>query len=49
MKVNFLNFSDPKDYKYFLITGGELILKQEVVEQIFKKLKNAHGSEHSSG
>ena len=48
MKVNFLNFSDPKDYKYFLITGGELILKQEVVEQIFKKLKNAGFSEKIS-
>lgn len=41
MKVNFINFSDPKDNKCFLITGGELILKQEVVEIILVKLKNA--------
>jgi len=48
LKVNFLNFSDPKDYKYFLITGGEFILKQEVVEQILEKLKNADFSEKIS-
>ena len=41
MKVNFINFSDPKDHKCFLITGGELILKQEVVEIILVKLKSA--------
>ena len=48
MKVNFLNFSDPKDHKCFLITGGELILKQEVVENILDKLKNTGFNEKVS-
>ena len=42
MKVNFLNFTDPKDHKFFLLTGGELILKQDAVEIILNNLKN-HG------
>ena len=40
MKVNFINFSDPKDYKYFLLTGSEFILKQETVNTILLKLEN---------
>jgi DNA polymerase III delta subunit len=48
LKVNFINFSDPKDHKYFLITGGELILKQEVVEIILDKLKNSGFNEKVS-
>ena len=48
MKVNFINFSDPKDNKCFLITGGELILKQEVVEIILVKLKSAGFNEKIS-
>ena len=48
MKVNFINFSDPKDNKCFLITGGELILKQEVVEIILVKLKSAGFNEKVS-
>ena len=48
MKVNFINFSDPKDQKCFLITGGELILKQEVIEIILVKLKNAGFNEKVS-
>ena len=39
MKVNFLNFSDPKDYKYFLISGGEFVLRQDAVESILENLK----------
>jgi len=39
LKVNFLNFSDPKDYKYFLITGGEFVLRQDAVESILENLK----------
>ena len=42
MKVNFLNFTDPNDYKYFLLTGGEFILKQDAVERILNNLQN-HG------
>ena len=42
MKVNFLNFTDPKDHKYFLLTGGEFILKQDVVERILNNLQK-HG------
>ena len=42
MKVNFLNFTDPKDHKFFLLTGGELILKQDAVERILNNLQN-HG------
>jgi DNA polymerase III delta subunit len=41
LKVNFLNFSDPKDHKYYLLTGGEFILKQEAVNTILIKLENA--------
>jgi len=41
LKVNFLNFSDPKDHKYYLLTGGEFILKQEAVNSILIKLKDA--------
>ena len=48
MKVNFINISDPKDNKCFLITGGELILKQEVVEIILVKLKSAGFNEKVS-
>ena len=48
MKVNFINFSDTKDHKCFLITGGELILKQEVVEIILVKLKSAGFNEKVS-
>ena len=48
MKVNFINFSDPKDNKCFLITGGELILKREVVEIILVKLKSAGFNEKVS-
>ena len=40
MKVNFLNFSDPKDHRCFLLTGGEFILKQDAVESILNNLKN---------
>ena len=42
MKVNFLNFTDPKDHKFFLLTGGECILKQDAVERILNNLQN-HG------
>ena len=42
MKVNFLNFTDPKDQKFFLLTGGEFILKQDAVERILNNLQN-HG------
>ena len=48
MKVNFLNFSDPKDHKHFLITGGEFILKQDAVESILKNLKNSGFNEKIS-
>ena len=41
MKVNFLNFSDPKDHKYYLLTGGEFILKQEAINTILHKLENS--------
>jgi len=41
LKVNFLNFSDPKDHKHFLLTGGELILKHDAVESILNYLKNS--------
>tara|TARA_B100000401_G_C52787878_1_gene711779 strand:- start:386 stop:1384 length:999 start_codon:yes stop_codon:yes gene_type:complete len=40
LKVNFLNFTDPKDHRYFLLTGGEFILKQEAVERILNNLEN---------
>jgi len=40
LKVNFLNFSDPKDHQYFLITGGELILKQDAIDSLLDHLKN---------
>ena len=38
MRVNFINFSDPKDHKYFLLTGGEFILKQDAINKILQKL-----------
>ncbi len=40
MKVNFINFSDPKDQKYFLLIGGEFVLKQDVTDKILQKLAN---------
>tara|TARA_Y100001935_G_scaffold250152_1_gene249801 strand:+ start:494 stop:1483 length:990 start_codon:yes stop_codon:yes gene_type:complete len=40
LKVNFINFSDPKDHKYFLLTGGEFILKQDAIVKILQKLSN---------
>ncbi len=40
MKVNFLNFSDPKNHQYFLVTGGELILKQDAIDSLLDNLKN---------
>ena len=40
MKVNFLNFSDPKDHRYFLLTGNEFILKEDAVNAILHDLKN---------
>ena len=41
MKLNFLNFSDPKDHRYFLLTGSEFILKQEAVNTILLGLNNS--------
>ena len=38
MKINFINFVDPKDHKYFLLTGGEFILKQDAINKILQKL-----------
>jgi DNA polymerase III delta subunit len=35
-----LNFSDPKDHHYFLLTGEEFILKQDAVKHILDKLGN---------
>ena len=40
MKVNFINFSDPKDHKFFLLTGGEFVLKRDAVDMILQKLAN---------
>jgi len=40
LKVNFLNFSDPKNHQYFLVTGGELILKQDAIDSLLDNLKN---------
>ena len=40
MKVNFINFSDPKDHKYFLLIGGEFVLKQDATDKILQKLGN---------
>jgi DNA polymerase III delta subunit len=40
LKVNFLNFTDPKDHKYFLLTGREFILKQDAVDSILNNLEN---------
>jgi DNA polymerase-3 subunit delta len=48
LKVNFLNFLDPKDHKYFLITGGEFILKQDAVETILDNLKQSGFNEKVS-
>ena len=39
MKVSFINFLDPKDHKYFLLTGGEFVLKQDAVKKIEENLK----------
>ena len=40
MKVNFINYTDPKDHKFFLLTGGEFILKQDAVERSLSHLQN---------
>ena len=40
MKVNFLNFSNSQDYRYFLLTGNEFILKEDAVNTILHDLKN---------
>ena len=40
MKVNFINFSDQKDHRYFLLIGGEFILKQDAIKKILQKLAN---------
>ena len=40
MKVNFINFSDPKDHKFFLLTGGEFVLKKDAIDMILQKLAN---------
>ena len=48
MKVNFINFSDPKDHKFFLLTGGEFILKQDAINKILRKLANDGFSEKVS-
>ena len=40
MKVNFINFSDPKDHKFFLLSGGEFVLKQDAINNILQKLAN---------
>ena len=40
MKVNFINFSDPKDHKFFLLTGGEFVLKRDAIDMILQKLAN---------
>jgi len=42
LKVNFLNFTDPKDHKFFLLTGGEFILKQDAVLHLRNNFQN-HG------
>ena len=40
MKVQFLNFVDPKQSRYFILTGGEAVLKQAAVKTILESLKN---------
>ena len=40
MKLNFINFSDPKDYQYFLLIGNEIVLKQEAISSIYLNLKD---------
>ena len=40
MKINFLNFSNSQDYRYFLLTGNEFILKEDAVNTISHDLKN---------
>ena len=40
LKVNFINFSDPKGHKYFLLIGGEFILKQDATDKILQSLAN---------
>ena len=39
MKVNFINFSDSKDHRHFLLIGNELVLKQEVTNSILNTLE----------
>ena len=39
MKINFINFTDSKDHRFFLLTGGELVLKQDAAQNIFLNLK----------
>ncbi len=48
MKVSFINFLDPKDHKYFLLTGGEFVLKQDAVKKIVENLKISGFSEKIS-
>jgi len=40
LKLNFINFSDPKDYQYFLLIGNEIVLKQEAISSIYLNLKD---------
>ena len=40
MKVNFLNFSDSSKERFFLLTGGEFILKQDAAMKILQTLGN---------
>ena len=40
MKINFLNFSDPKQNRYFLLTGSEIALKQDALTKILDALNN---------
>ena len=39
MKVNFINFLIQSD-KFFLLTGGEFVLKQDAINKILQKLTN---------
>lgn len=39
MKINFINFTDSKDHRFFLLTGGEIVLKQDAAQNIFLNLK----------
>jgi len=40
LEINFLNFSDPKQNRYFLLTGGEIALKQDALTKILDTLNN---------